>query len=145
MSKTPVSLDSNNEALQQDLAKKSKIKSLKDLIYLGRIDRSVLCGDFTFNLRSITVDDQKNMVIKIMKMPEEERLINAKIVSLAFSVHKINGVPTEEYSDLDGDLLDKKINVLSNLQASVINKLYKNYEEILEESNSKIEIEEVKK
>lgn len=145
MSKTPVSLNSNNDVPAKDDEKKMKIKSLKELIFLGRIDRSVVCGDFTFNLRSITVEDQKNMVIKIMKMPEEERLINAKIVSLAFSVYKINGVPTEEYSEAEGTPIDKKIDVLSNLQASVINKLFKNYEEILEESNSKIEIEEVKK
>jgi hypothetical protein len=150
MSKTSVSLDSKKEeapGTAQAPAKKMSLKSLKDLIYLGRIERTVSCGDFTFVLKSITAEDQKNMVAKVMKMPEDIRLLNAKIVSLAFSVEKVNGVLIEDLSEDDDsvDLFDKKINVIKNLQLSVVNKLFKNYEEILEESNSQIEIEEVKK
>ena len=148
MSKTSVSLESKKEEVEAaPSVKKMTLKSLKDLIYLGRIERTVSCGDFTFVLKSITAEDQKNMVSKVIKMPEDVRLLNAKIVSLAFSVEKVNGVMIEELAEDEesGDIFDKKISVIKNLQLSVVNKLFKNYEEILEESNSQIEIEEVKK
>lgn len=148
MSKTSVSLEPKKEEVEAaPSVKKMTLKSLKDLIYLGRIERTVSCGDFTFVLKSITAEDQKNMVSKVIKMPEDVRLLNAKIVSLAFSVEKVNGVMIEELAEDEesGDIFDKKISVIKNLQLSVVNKLFKNYEEILEESNSQIEIEEVKK
>ncbi len=150
MSKTTVSLDAkkedtNSEKVQE---KKMTLKSLKDLIFLGRVEKSVICGDCSFLMKSLTAEDQKNMVAKVMRMPEDIRLLNAKIVSVAFAVDKINGIPLEDLAEDNGEKLDtydKKISVIQNLQLSVVNKLFKNYEELLDESSSKIEIEEVKK
>jgi len=149
MSKTSVSLDSKKEEEVSEAppSKKMTIKNLKDLIFLGRIERDVACGECSFSMKSITAEDQRNMIAKVIKLPDDLRLLNAKIISLAFSVDRVNGVPLEDIAE-EGDFeddFDKKISVIKNLQISVVNKLFKNYEEIIEESNSQIEITEVKK
>jgi len=149
MSKTSVSLDSKKESFEQKKEeKKMSIKTLKDLIFLGRIERNVICGDCSFLMRSLTAEDQRIMVSKVMKLPDDLRLLNAKIISIAFAIDKVNNTPLEdlaEESEEHLDIHDKKISVIKNLQLSVVNKLFKNYEELLEESNSQIEIDEVKK
>lgn len=147
MSKTSVSLE---PAKEESVPKKITLKNLKDLIFLGRIDRTVECGGYNFLMKSITAEDQKNMVAKILKEPEDLRILNAKIISVAFSVEKVNGalledLYEEENIDASMDKFDKKIFVIKQLQLSVVNKLYKNYEEIFEESNSGVDIEEIKK
>lgn len=149
MSKTSVSLDSKKENTEQKKEeKKMGIKTLKDLIFLGRIERNVICSDCSFLMKSLTAEDQRIMVTKIMKIPDDLRLLNAKIISIAFAIEKVNGIPLEdlaEESEENLDIYDKKISVIKNLQLSVVNKLFKNYEELLEESNSQIEIDEIKK
>jgi hypothetical protein len=127
--------------------KKISMKSLKDLIFLGRIERSVEINGFLFKLTTLSVQEQKDVVFKLIKIPEENRIFNAKIVSLAFAVKSINLIPLDQI-DVDGnfeDLNDKKINIMQELQVSVINKLYKIYEEMITESEYEVNIEEIKK
>jgi len=149
MSKTSVSLDSKKENIEQKKEeKKMSIKTLKDLIFLGRVEKNVICGDCSFLMKSLTAEDQKIMVAKVIKLPDDLRLLNAKIISIAFAIDKVNGTPLEDLAEESEeylDIYDKKISVIKNLQLSVVNKLFKNYEELLEESNSQIEIDEVKK
>ena len=149
MSKTSVSLDSKKENIEQKKEeKKMSIKTLKDLIFLGRVEKNVICGDCNFLMKSLTAEDQKIMVAKVIKLPDDLRLLNAKIISIAFAIDKVNGTPLEDLAEESEeylDIYDKKISVIKNLQLSVVNKLFKNYEELLEESNSQIEIDEVKK
>jgi len=147
MSKTSVSLEPVKE---ESVPKKITLKNLKDLIFLGRIDRTVECNGYNFLMKSMTAEDQRNMVAKILKEPEDLRILNAKIISVAFSVEKVNGALLEdlyEEEDMEAsmDKFDKKIFVIKQLQLSLVNKLYKNYEEIFEESNSGVDIEEIKK
>jgi hypothetical protein len=127
--------------------KKISMKSLRDLIFLGRIERSVEINGFLFKLTTLSVQEQKDVVFKLIKIPEENRIFNAKIVSLAFAVKSINLIPLDQI-DVDGnfeDLNDKKINIMQELQVSVINKLYKIYEEMITESEYEVNIEEIKK
>lgn len=148
MSKTSVSLDAKKEEkVEQPQAKKTSLKSLRDLIFLGRIEKMVECGDISFSLRSITAEDQRHMIAKLLKMPEDSRLLLSKVIALTFSVEKVNNVSLEDICE-DEELTDKydrRMSVIQNLQVSVVNKLYRAYEELLEESNSKIDIEDVKK
>jgi hypothetical protein len=127
--------------------KKISMKSLKDLIFLGRIERSVEINGFLFKLTTLSVQEQKDVVFKLIKIPEENRIFNAKVISLAFAVKSINLTPLDQI-DVDGnfeDLNDKKINIMQELQVSVINKLYKIYEEMITESEYEVNIEEIKK
>ena len=127
--------------------KKISMKSLRDLIFLGRIERSVEINGFLFKLTTLSVQEQKDVVFKLIKIPEENRIFNAKVISLAFAVKSINLTPLDQI-DVDGnfeDLNDKKINIMQELQVSVINKLYKIYEEMITESEYEVNIEEIKK
>lgn len=149
MSKTSVSLDSKKENIEEKKEeRKMSIKTLKDLIFLGRVEKSVICGDCEFLMKSLTAEDQRIMVAKVMKIPDDLRLLNAKIISIAFAIDKVNGTPLEDLAEESEeylDIYDKKISVIKNLQLAVVNKLFKNYEELLEESNSQIELDEIKK
>ena len=150
MSKVSASLNREENQKNNNIEsenKKISMKSLKDLIFLGRIERSVEINGFLFKLTTLSVQEQKDVVFKLIKIPEENRIFNAKIVSLAFAVKSINLTPLDQI-DVDGnfeDLNDKKINIMQELQVSVINKLYKIYEEMITESEYEVNIEEIKK
>lgn len=147
MSKISASIDNKKEDAVDTSRKKMSLKGLKDLIYLGYIERDFECGELVFTLKSITAEEQKIMILKTIKTPEEERFIIAKIMNLAFSVSKVNGTPLEDLCEdsKDQDIYDKRISVLKQMQVSVINKLFKFFEQILEESSSKVELDEIKK
>jgi len=150
MSKVSASLNREENQKNNNIEsenKKISMKSLKDLIFLGRIERSVEINGFLFKLTTLSVQEQKDVVFKLIKIPEENRIFNAKVISLAFAVKSINLTPLDQI-DVDGnfeDLNDKKINIMQELQVSVINKLYKIYEEMITESEYEVNIEEIKK
>jgi hypothetical protein len=149
MSKTSVSLDSKKDSEKKVVAEKEKmsLKSLKDLLFLGRVENVISIDGIDFKLKTITAEEQRNMILKIMKMQEEYRILSAKIVTLAFSIISINNVPFESFADdgVDGDLYDKRISIVEQLQASIIDRLYNFYEKMTKESNLEVDVEELKK
>jgi len=149
MSKTSVSLDNKRDSDKKVTTeeKKMSLKSLKDLLFLGRSENIITIEGIDFKLKTITAEEQRNIILKIMKMQEEYRILSAKIVTLAFSITSINNVPFESFTDdnLDGDIYDKRIAIVEQLQASVIDKLYNFYEKMVKESNLEADVEEIKK
>tara|TARA_A100001011_G_C14274413_1_gene828479 strand:+ start:1051 stop:1521 length:471 start_codon:yes stop_codon:yes gene_type:complete len=137
----------DNKAEQETVEEeKLSLSNLKDLVYLGSCQKMVKLGGYNFKMKTLTAAEQKSLLSRIMNSQEAGGLLDAKPVTLAFSVLEINGVPTHEIYDGDEDLsdIDRAINLFSEMQVSVIDALFKHYESLLETSTKKFDVEDLK-
>ena len=144
MSKTEVSIGKREQPMQQ----KEPRKSIKDLIFLGRVERVVNINGFSIKLKSLTVSDNKALIAKILQLGDTStKFVEAKVLSIAMHLQSIDDMPVENLCEDESikDSLDKKCSVVSSLQLSLLEKLHQICLEIDAESDKEIEIEEIKK
>ncbi len=129
----------------QDLMSK-KAPTLKDLLFLGRTTTTLAVGDFSFDIVSLTGEDQKFLLQEMSKAPIEQRPYYVRLCGLALSISKVNGVPLQSlYEGSDNGLtdFDKKVHILSNMQLSLIEILSAECDKVSAKSSSSLkEIDE---
>jgi hypothetical protein len=110
---------------------------LKDLVLFGRVTDSVSVGGYTIKMSTLSNREQKSLVKRLVKLEAEERLMNVKTFTLSQSIKSINGLPLEDLYDGDEDLdVDgMKIEVVSDFQSTLSEKLFDKYEELVSKSN----------
>lgn len=117
--------------------------SLRQLIFLGSIEKVVSIGSFKFKMRTLSGRQQKAALALTMKHDEEERLSILRTAILSSAIVEVNGVPMSEVcaelddSEVSGDL-EKKMFVIESLQTSVVDKLYLEYDALTKESNASV-------
>jgi len=126
------------ENQQQEVVKQKRLSDLKNLIFLGKIEEKVTIGGYEFVLQTLTSQQLKAIMIKIMSLPSEEQALVIKAYTLSYSIVSINGVPF-------GEITDNPIDVVSNFQLAIIEKLWKKYEEISKKSEEQIGEDDLKK
>jgi hypothetical protein len=121
--------------------------NLRELIFLGRIERIVTISNYNFKLRTLNGTQQMATLSKTMVHGEGERLSALRSATLAESITDVNGVSLESLYDGDDDLdsLSKKMYVISNLQTSIIDRLYLEYDALMKESNEVVGESNLKK
>ncbi|MAE87509.1 MAG: hypothetical protein CMB80_32550 [Flammeovirgaceae bacterium] len=119
---------------------------LKDLIFLGRLNKAVDISGYRFVISTLTTKQQRKVMQTVMQFDQLERLLDIKPVTVAYSVKTVNGVPLEELCEDEDieDVLERRRAVISSLQAAVIEKLYRSYEELVSASNKEIGLEALK-
>lgn len=108
---------------------------LKDLIFLGRLEATVIAENFKFKLRTLSSNENRKVLSTLMKL--EDRLMNLKIVILSMALREINGVKLSEIfdsweievPDVSTDQ-EKAMYIISNLQTSVIDLIFGELEEL---------------
>jgi hypothetical protein len=126
------------ENQQQEVVKQKRLSDLKNLIFLGKIEEKVTIGGYEFVLQTLTSQQLKAIMIKIMSLPSEEQALVIKAYTLSYSIVSINGVPLEEVTN-------NPIEMVSNFQLAIIEKLWKKYEEISKKSEDQIGEDDLKK
>ena len=112
---------------------------LKDLVLFGKVVDELEIGGFTFKMSTLTNRQQKTLVKRLVKLDNEERLMNIKVFTLAEAIHSINDVPLSEissYSEEGWGDFEKAVEALSELQSNLVDKLYDYYESLVNKSNS---------
>jgi hypothetical protein len=144
MSKTEVSIGKK----EQPVAQKEARKSIRDLIFLGKVERVININGFAVKLKSLTVSDNKALITKILQLNDSStKFVEAKVLSIAMHLQSIDDTPIENLCEDDSikDVLDRKCSVVSSLQLSFLERLHQICSEIDAESDKEIEIEEIKK
>jgi hypothetical protein len=121
--------------------------NLRDLIFLGSIEKVIDIGGFKFKIRTLSGRQQKAALAKTMRHDEEERLSVLRTSILASAIVDVNGVPLEDTydgDDLDTDL-DRKMFVVEGLQTSVVDRLYLAYDGLTKQSSADVEENTLKK
>jgi hypothetical protein len=143
MSKTEVSIGKK----EQPVAQKEARKSIRDLIFLGKVERVININGFAVKLKSLTVSDNKALITKILQLNDSStKFVEAKVLSIAMHLQSIDDTPIENLCEDDSikDVLDRKCSVVSSLQLSFLERLHQICSEIDAESDKEIEIEEIK-
>jgi hypothetical protein len=113
--------------------KKPISKALEKLIFIGRLSEEVEIADIKFEISSLT-NKEHNEIIKMMySFSEPADLFTIRIITLANSLKKIDGVPLDEI-DIDGNfesLFHKRISIVDHLQLLVVEELYTAYEKLV--------------
>lgn len=137
----------SGEQEQMEDAKVVNLDNLREVMLLGRLTEVVKVSGFSFELCTLSTREQKEIINKIMSMQTDNKMLDIRPVTLAFSLKSINGVSLENLSEnLElSDPVEKKIDVILNMQTNLVDKLFKTYEKLLEESNRQIGLEEIKK
>ena len=137
----------SGEQEQMEDAKVVNLDNLREVMLLGRLTEVVKVSGFSFELCTLSTREQKEIINKIMSMQTDNKMLDIRPVTLAFSLKSINGVSLENLSEnLElSDPVEKRIDVILNMQTNLVDKLFKTYEKLLEESNRQIGLEEIKK
>ena len=122
---------------------------IKELIFIGKVTKIVDISGFRFKIGTLTEERQRMLISRVMRMTEEERIAYAKVYTVAEAVTEINEIDIDEISksfdDNEENIEVSKINFFGSLQSSTVDTLYKEYEDLLDDSNSKVGYEDVKK
>ena len=128
---------------------------LKSLIELGLIRDSITIGDKTFVLKSLN-SEERVLISKHIKdisqrslekeFLDPEDIIEMSSITLAYSIETVNGMPLENlHPNADLDPINRKRQIIAQLQSPVIGQLNKKYKEIMDVSDGQFSVEEVKK
>jgi hypothetical protein len=125
--------------------------NLRDLIFLGSIQKVVNIGGFDFTIRTLNGKQQKDALARTMQHNDDERLAVLRGAILASAIVEVNGVAFESaYDDLDNDgtaqtALDKKMSIVESLQTTVVDRLYLEYDALTKQANEEVEEDTLKK
>lgn len=115
--------------------------SLRDLIFLGRVTSTVDIQGHTFELQTLNTKQQKDIYAELM-LGEDPRLTEIKPIVLSRSIVSINGTSLRDLSEGEGMEI---IDIIGSWQFSLIDRLYSEYESMVEASNNEVGVETVKK
>jgi hypothetical protein len=123
------------------------LANLRDLLYVGKLKKEVNIAGFQFVVTTLSTRQQKDLVQKIMKADQDDRILDLKPITLSYAIESVNGSSLDLLCDDPSikDPSDKRISVLFQFQTSLVEKLFKVYEELIESSNKEVGLEEIKK
>lgn len=128
-------------------APQKSLPELKDLVFFGKIREKITLGEYTFELTTLNNKQQKALVSKLVSLKtNDEKLLNIKSFTLAESLTTINGINMEEFYNVESELsaFDKKLEIINNMQSSVVEKLFDKYEAINKQATDLLSSGEVK-
>ena len=131
--------ESNGEVnLEKEPEERPEIPDgLRELVLFGKIIEDVKYGPYTFKISTLTSAQQKDVFKRLFSLSNEDKIANLKVYTLTEAIISFNNAPIESLYDGDEDNLPKfkkKEYVISQLQASLIDKLFQKYEELVKQS-----------
>ena len=137
----------NQEDAQEDGQSMLGLKNMRDLIFLGRLRETVDIGGFKFSVTTLTASQQRDILRDVMRIDDADRILDLKLITVSYVVDTVNGLPLEEFCE-DETIVgtaERRLNVVNNFQASLLEKLYQVYENLTISANEEIGLSEVKK
>lgn len=136
----------SSEEEAQDVPEKLDLSSLKDLIFLGKLTKKEQINGFIFEVSTLSINEQKNIMRSVMKSEEIDRLLDIKPLTVSYSLRTINGVPLENLNE-DESLTteERRLSIVLDMQSSLVERLHRIHEELIANSGKEVGLEELKK
>ena len=145
----PQEFDESDEEQDEEPPKKDvlSLSDLKNLIYVGRLKKVVEISGFEFVVTTLSTRQQKDLVQRVMRTGQDDRILELKPITLSYAIESINGAPLESLCDDPSikDPSERRMYVIFELQATLLERLFQVYEELISASNKEVGLEEVKK
>ena len=121
---------------------------LKNLIELGCIKEEITIGNLTFVLRSLNASERLELAKLIGESPTTDTLFEFNTKLLALAIQSVNGKPLEALYPSEHakgmDIITLRCNIISSLQAPVINRLLECHTQLTERCDAQFDVEQVK-
>lgn len=126
---------------------KAKRALLEDLIFNGRMSREVEIANKKYTIKTLTSKEHNTLMKKLMSIGDAADLLTVRNTTLAIALEKINDYSLDYFVDevAQKDSFDQKIDIVSSMQLSIIERLWKEYNKLLVENNELVSGEELKK
>jgi hypothetical protein len=113
-------------------------EGLKNLVLLGKEVEDVVFGEYTFKIATLSSKQQKDILKRFFFLSNEDKLANLKIQTLSEAIVSVNQIPLEELyvGDDDLDVSSKKFEVISQLQANIVDKIFEKFDALNKRTNS---------
>lgn len=138
---------SSNPKQQEEKREGPRKADLRSLIELDCIKDSIEIGGMVFLMRSLGEKEKLDLaqIILTKETPEAKELFEFNITVLANSIISVNGVPLESmHPEQEGDIITRKMDILSSMQSPVVGKLIEFYDVISKRCDEQYTAEEVK-
>jgi hypothetical protein len=124
-----------------------ELADLKNLVFLGRLQETVDIAGYKIVVTTLTANQQKEIMRNVMKIDQVERLLDIKPITVAYVTESINGVPLEDLCEDKSitEIVDRRISVVNNMQAVLVERLYQVYEGLVISANEEVGLEDLKK
>ena len=124
-----------------------KISDLKNLILLGKLTERVNIGGFLFTISTLSAQENANVIRALMKAEEIDRVLLSKAIAISFAVKEINSVPLSDLSaEHDGEEeAQRNLAFILDMQATLVEKIFVEYEKLVEKSGEEVGFDIVKK
>jgi hypothetical protein len=124
-----------------------ELADLKNLVFLGRLHETVDIAGYKIVVTTLTANQQKEIMRNVMKIDQVERLLDIKPITVAYVTESINGVPLEDLCEDESitEMVDRRISVVNNMQAVLVERLYQVYERLVVAANEEVGLEDLKK
>lgn len=109
-----------------------RLANFKDLVFLGRMDKEIEIAGWSFTLQTLTGQEQRQLLAKIMSLEADQRLIYAKPFTIGMSLSEINGTPLEVAAVSAG--FEDPLEFICSWQDPLIERLYDEYEKLFSSS-----------
>lgn len=129
----------NNVTVENSDKPKVLRSSLKDLIFLGRIEKDINIGGFEFKLSTLTNAKNREIVSSMMRYEPSERVLHIRHHTLAAALLSVNDVPLENIDEsLEGlSVFEARLAAIESLAPSIIEILFEEYDKMVTE-NAKV-------
>lgn len=140
-------LSPKEEAETQESEESMKTSDLKNLILLGRLTEEFKVGGFTFKISTLSASEQAGLMRTLMKADEMDRVLHSKAIAVSYCVREINSVPLSDLSEgCEGEAReDKNISFILDMQSTLVEKIFREYESLVERSGKEVGFDTVKK
>jgi hypothetical protein len=141
---------SNDQSDQPEQAEQKSMPQddLEALIELGCIKEKVTIGQLTFVLRSLNATERLDLAKMLGDSPTSETLFEFNTKLLALAIQSVNGKPLEMFYPAEhaqgADVITLRCNIISSMQAPVINRLLECHTELTERCDAQFDAEQVK-
>ena len=128
------------------------IDILESLIFLGKAGRDVELGGLTFRLNTLTHKDNTALMKSIFNIGDSADVFTIRTLTLAYAMDSINGmrledIPLNDRIDLSkiNSPFDKKMAIINSMQRNIVERLHDEYVELVDETDSSLTEDNLKK
>jgi hypothetical protein len=129
--------EANEEVFENEAAEDKPIPpGFKNLALFGKLVEDISIGDSTIKISTLSSRQQKEIVKRLMKIEQDERILNIKPYTLAEAIVSVNGLSLNEIYSGEQHLseYEQKVEVIMEFQASLVDKIFEHYEKMVERS-----------
>jgi hypothetical protein len=131
------------EVKRESFVPEDEKRQLEKIIFMGRHSKVLELAGHKFEISTITHRENYELMARMMSLGE---VLDLRVCYLAYAIRKVDDINLKDI-EIEGEFgseLEHNIAVVDNMQVALVERLYKNYEDLIKESDSLVYGEAIK-